>query len=129
MQLDDIISDAADQERGAVLELHDPVNGTPTGIKLKIAGPDSVTQRKAALQLADELSEMAGPDGRVTAEHRETARINCLARCVLSWEIEEGGKAVPFTHANTVRLLKAARWVQDQADAFAADRSNFRAVS
>ena len=129
MQLDQIISDAADQERGAVLELADPVSGEPTGIKLKIAGPDSLTQRKAALQLADELSEMAGPDGRVTAEQREAARVACLARCVLSWEIEEDGKPVPFSHGNVIRLLKAARWVQEQADSFAADRSNFRAVA
>jgi hypothetical protein len=61
----------------------------------------------------------------VTAEQREKARLNCLARCVLGWEATEDGKPVPFTHANLLRILKVL-WVQAQVDAFAADRRNFQ---
>ena len=80
MQLNDVLNSAADQERGAWLDLLDPVTWQPTGIKLRIAGPDSATARRARLKMADDLAELAGPDGRVTAEHRETCRKTCLAR-------------------------------------------------
>ncbi|CUU42158.1 hypothetical protein BVIRIDIS_11640 [Blastochloris viridis] len=101
------------------------MSGTPTGIKLTIAGPDSETSHRAHLALADELAEMADRDGRVSAEHRERARLNCLARHVLRWDIIEDGRPVPFSHANVLRLLKV-QWVQQQIDAFAADRSAHR---
>jgi len=125
MQLDEIMNFAADQERGREFELADPVDGTPTGIKMTIVGPDSETAHKARLALSDELSEMADADGRITAENREKARLNCLARHVIRWQITEGDEAVPFNTANLLRLLKV-QWVQAQVDAFAADRRNFR---
>ena len=96
MELNEIASLTADQDRGRWFELHDPVDGTPTGIRLRIAGPDSETQRRARLALADELADLADGDGRVSAEAREKARLNSLARCVLGWEITEDGQPVPF---------------------------------
>lgn len=127
--LADILHNAEDQERGREFELVDPFTGDPTGIKLRIAGPDSATQRKAQLALADELAELADEDGRVSAESRQKARLNSLARCVLGWEICEGGDPVPFSHSNVLRLLKAAAWVQAQVDVFAGDRRAFRGNS
>ena len=126
MQLDDIRAFSADQERGSWFDLLDPVTGKATGVRLKLAGPDSEAQNRARLRLADDLSEVADADGRVSAEARERARIDSLARCVLAWEISEDGQPLPFTHANVVRLLKAAAWVQAQVDAFASDRAAFR---
>jgi hypothetical protein len=126
MQLDEIRSFSADQERGTWFDIADPVSGKPTGIRLKIAGPDSETQNRARLRLADDLAEVADAEGRVTAEARERARIESLARCVLAWEIEEDGSPVPFTHANVVRFLRAAHWVQAQVDGFASDRAAHR---
>lgn len=126
MDLNDILSDAQDQDRGREFELMDPVTGHPTGIKLRIAGPDSATQARARLQLVDDLAEMADDDGRISAASREKARLNSLARCVLGWEITQDGEPVPFTHASVLRLLKAAMWVQSQVDGFASDRAAFR---
>lgn len=126
MQLNDILADAQDQDRGRDFDLLDPVTGKPTGITLRIAGPDSATQARARLQLTDDLAEAADDEGRVNAAAREKARLNCLARCVLGWDVKEDGEAVPFTHANVLRLLKAAAWVQAQVDGFAADRAAFR---
>lgn len=123
MQLNDIIAMSEDQEKGAWFDLVDPVEGKATGIRLRIAGPDSETQRKARLKLADELVEAADLDGRVSAENREKARRDNLARCVLGWECEEDGKPVPFTTANVLRLIRAATWVEAQIDGFAADRA------
>ncbi len=121
MDLTAILSNAEDQDRGEWLDLRHPVTGAPTGIRFRIAGPDSATQARARLKLVDELAEQAMDDGRVPAEDREAA----LARCVLGWEITEDGQPVPFNHANVVRVLKAAPWVQAQVDAFAADRRAF----
>lgn len=126
MDLNDILADAQDQDRGREFELADPVTGKPTGIKLRIAGPDSATQARARLQLVDDLAEMADADGRVSAVNREKARMNCLARCLLGWDVTEDGEPVPFSHANVLRLLRAAVWVQAQIDSFASDRAAFR---
>lgn len=125
MQLDEILANVADQDKGRELEILDPVEGKLTGIKFRVAGPDSETQHRARIALADELADMADADGRVSAEHREKARLNCLARCVLGWTIKEDGKPVPFSHANVVRVLRV-QWVQQQVDAFASDRACFR---
>lgn len=129
MTLDEIIAMSTDQEKGAWFDLVDPVEGKPTGIRLRIAGPDSETQRKARLALSDELVEMADIDGRVSAENREKARLTNLARCVLGWECEEDGKPVPFTTLNVTRLIRAATWVEAQIDAYAADLAAHRGVS
>lgn len=126
MQLNDILADAQDQDRGRDFDLLDPVTGKPVGITLRIAGPDSATQARARLQMVDDLAEVADADGRVSAVDREKARINTLARCVLGWDVKEDGQPVPFSQANVVRFLKAAHWVQQQVDGFASDRAAFR---
>lgn len=125
MDLLDIAGNAADQERGREFELAHPVTGAPTGLRFRVAGPDSATQRAARLWLADELAALADAEGRVTAEQREKARIAALARCLLGWEIVEHGENLPFTHRNAVRVLGLATWLQAQVDAFAGDRRAF----
>lgn len=126
MDLRDVAGWSDDQDRGRELTIADPVTGRPTGIVFRVAGPDSATQRRAQLRLVDDLAEMAGPDGRVSAENRERARIDCLARCILGWTVEEDGELLPFSHRNVVRVLGMARWLQEQVDSFAADRAAFR---
>ena len=125
MQIEEIKANIADQDRGAWLDIVDPVKGEPTGMRFLIVGPDSETAHRARLRLADELAEMADIDGRVSAENREEARRNSLAALVLKWEgVEEDGKPVPFNTRNLVTLLKVL-WIEEQADAFAGDRRNF----
>lgn len=126
MQLNDILADAQDQDRGRDFELADPVTGEPIGITLRLAGPDSATQHRARLALTDELAEAMDENGRMPAVAREKARLNSLARCILGWHVVEDGQPVPFTHAHALRLLNSALWVQQQVDAFAADRAAFR---
>jgi hypothetical protein len=125
MTLDDILANVADQDRGREFELIDLVTGEKTGIKFRVAGPDSETQHRARLALADELADVADADGRVTADQREKARLNSLARCVLGWDIVEDGKPVPFSQKNVLRLLRV-EWVRHQVDRFASDRAAFR---
>lgn len=128
MTLEDILANVADQDRGKEFEIADPVTGQPTGIKLWIVGPDSETAHRARLALSDELAEMADHDGRVSAENREKARLNCLARHVIRWEITEAGEPVPFNHKNVLRLLKVS-WCAEQVDSFAGNRAAHREVA
>jgi hypothetical protein len=121
MTLDDIIANAADQDRGHEFELLDPVAGTPTGILLKIAGPDSDTQRRAKLATNDAL--LAWRD-RPSAAEQEALAIEQLASCVLGWSIFEAGEPVPFNQKNLIRLLRV-QWVRQQVDALASDRSPY----
>ncbi|WP_312620441.1 hypothetical protein [Agrobacterium pusense] len=126
MTLDEINSNLVDQDKGRWLEVVDPWDGKPTGLRLLIAGPDSETQNKARIGMMDELAAAADADGKASFEAREKARINCLARCVINWDIAaDFGLNAKFGHAAVVKVLQVA-WIQQQADAFAADRANFR---
>lgn len=125
MQLEDIIHNATDQDRGLWFDLLHPVTLAKTGIRFKIAGPDSATQTKARLQMVDDLAELADDEGRLSAEAREKARLNSLARCVLDWEISEDGAALAFSQSNLLRVLRAAAWLREQVDAFAGNRAAF----
>lgn len=125
MELNEVAAWSDDQDKGAWLTLVHPVTGEPVGLRLLVAGPDSATQGRARLKLAEELADAADDTGRVSADAREAARLRNLARCVLRWDVTEDGEPVPFTTANVVRLLKAGVWVQAQLDAFAVDRRNF----
>ena len=87
-----------------------------------MAGPDSLAQHRAQLELVDELVEMADVDGRVSAANREKARLRALAKAVLGWEIFGDGEPVPFSTAAVLRVLTAARWLREQVDDFAARR-------
>ena len=71
MQLDAIEANSADQDRGAWFDLFDPVTGGKTGIRLRLAGPDSPTQGRARLAMVDELAEAADDEGKVSAAARE----------------------------------------------------------
>lgn len=124
MQLSDVLNNAADQDRGADLELLAPWDGSKTGMVLTIVGPDSDTARKADLAFADELVEMADERGVVSAENRAKARLNALAKRVIRWEVEDEGKPVIFSTKAVLTLLRVS-WVRDQVDAFAADHRHF----
>lgn len=126
MQLNEAEAFSADQDRGAWLDLADPVTGKPTGMKVLVAGPDSATQARARLALVDDLTAATDLEGRVSAADRELCRLNNLARCVVGWEMQADGQPVPFNHAAVLRLLRAGVWVQAQIDAFASDRRAFK---
>lgn len=123
LDLTEITAAVADQDRGTWFDLVDPVTGAPTGIRFLIAGPDSLVQHRAQLELADELAELADLDGRVTAEQREKTRLRALAKTILGWEIVEDGQPLPFNTVNVTRVLRAARWLRDQVDDLASRRA------
>lgn len=126
MTLDDIHANLADQDRGRWLDVVDPWEGKPVGLRLLIAGPDSQTQHKARIAMMDELADAADGEGKVSFELREKARVNGLARAVLDFEVADAFAVnLTFSHKAVVKLLSVA-WIQAQADAFAGDRAFFR---
>jgi hypothetical protein len=126
MDFSDILANVADQDRGRELQILNPWTGEATGITFRVAGPDSNVQRRARIEMADELAEAARPDGTVSAEARDAARLSCLAKCVLLMEITEDGKPVAMAQKNVIRVLGASAWLQAQVDEFAGDRRKFR---
>ncbi|MDP9559759.1 UNVERIFIED_ORG: hypothetical protein J2740_000929 [Rhizobium nepotum] len=126
MKYDDLSANLADQERGRWLDIVDPWDGKPLGLRLLVAGPDSDTQRKARVEMADKLAEAADVDGKVSFETREKLRIYCLARCVLGWDLAASfGLEAQFGQVGVIKLLRFA-WLEQQLDTFAGDRSKFR---
>lgn len=121
MDLSDILNSAADQDRGSELELLNPATGEATGIKLRIAGPDSETQRRARLYMQDELID-AGSS--IDAAVREKIALRMLAACILGWEIKQDGKDLPLTTRAAMQLLGVS-WVREQVDSFAASRDQY----
>ncbi|WP_296435596.1 MULTISPECIES: hypothetical protein [unclassified Rhizobium] len=126
MNLEAILYNVADQDRGAELTVIDPFTGASTGIVFRVVGPDSLAAQRSRLQLQDELAEAADRDGRVPAAARESLVIDSLARLVLDLVADEApGRRLAVSHANLVRLLRVP-WVRAQVDEFAANRLNFK---
>lgn len=109
------------QNEGAWFDILHPVSFEKTGMRIKVAGPDSEVQRKARLKLQNYLNTLKSS----AVSGRERAAIEFLADCILDWEIVENGQSLPFSHANACRILSAGTWVRAQIDAFAGDRSPY----
>ena len=116
--LDDL---AAGQDRGADLIVRHPVTGEAIGV-LTIAGPDSDTQRRARLQMQDELYAFKG---RPPAAEYDRMDIDRLARCVVSWNLKRAGQDVPFTHTAVVKLLRDHQSIRQQVEQFSQDRAPY----
>lgn len=125
MDLTEITNAAGSQEKGHEFELLDPVRGGPTGIKLRIAGPDSEISRKARQAVEREYNRLSARTGGMTPEAKERVMDTFFASIVLGWNVKEDGKALPFSRDNFLRLLRAGLWVRAQVDSFAGDRSPY----
>jgi hypothetical protein len=117
--LDDLV---AGQDRGAELVIKHPVTGEAMDMVLTIAGPDSDVQRKARLQMQDELYAFKG---RPPAAEYDRMDIDRLARCVVSWKVKRAGSVVPFTFTNVVKLLREKQFVREQVEAFSQSRAPY----
>lgn len=122
MNLRDLDTLRSEQDAGRWFELMSPVDLTPTGIKLKIAGPDSDVQRRSGVAYRNELAAAHGRQGRVEASRADDIYLRHLANFILDIEAAEDGQAVPFSPDVALRVLRAGAWVRQQVEAFAASR-------
>lgn len=101
----------------------------PTGVKIKVAGPDTDVFRKAELRLKNKsLKQVQRSKGRgdLKAEDSDKNGLEFLIDITLGWEnVVFHGTEMPFTTENADMLYTAVPFVRDQVDRFVADRSNF----
>lgn len=109
----------AGQDRGMPLTVRHPVTSEPLGT-MTIAGPDSDVQRRARLQMQDELYAFKG---RPPAAEYDRMDIDRLARCVVGWRMKRDGKDVPFTHSAVVKVLTGMQFVREQVEQFSQSRA------
>jgi hypothetical protein len=118
--LDDLV---AHQDRGADCLIVHPVTDEPMpDLVFIVAGPDSDVQRRARLWLQDELYAYCG---RIPAEDQDRLAIEQLARFIVGWRVKQDGKDLPFSHTNVVRVLTKFRFVREQVERFAEDRTPY----
>lgn len=117
---------AATCERGAEMEVLDPVRDEPTGVFITLAGADSAIHRRASAQIAKRRAKggfrMKGFDpDKYLAES-----IEVLAACTLDWKnVKLDGAALPCSRDNAIMLYTRFPWLREQADAFISERANY----
>lgn len=111
------------------------MDGKPTGLKIRVAGPDSRRALEAQEELTDARIEKlaaqvaaGGSPEKLKASDATKQGINYLARITLGWtpaNINDGEEEFAFSHAAAVRLYTKYRYIRDQVDRVAADRTRF----
>lgn len=99
----------------AVVEILDPVDGTPTGARVTVAGRFSPIARAATFALADKAADIPNPD---SAEAFDGKLLDLLAACTVAWEeLEEDGEPLVCSAAEAKRVYLAYPWVREQVQA------------
>ena len=116
------------QDEGIDVEINDP-GGRPTGIVIKVSGPDSERQRKAVQKLQDERleSDDVKPLNSEQIAHRQ---LRGLAMSVMSWnKFKIDGEVLSYSEANAVKLFNRYPWIREQVEAKAGRRQAFMKLS
>lgn len=96
----------------AVVAILDPVDGTPTGITITVAGRYSPTARAATFALADQAADVKHAD---SAEAFDAKLLDLLAACTVEWaEMQEEGQALACSPAEAKRVYVAYPWLREQ---------------
>jgi hypothetical protein len=112
------------QEAGVDVDIRDP-NGKKLGIIIKVAGPDSLRQRKAVEKMAAERLASDDPSPLSPAElfDRQTRG---LAVATISWnEFKLDGGIYELTEDNAFNLYQRFPFIRDQVAERAGRRSAF----
>ncbi len=125
-------------DEGYELELRHPVERTPLGVFITVAGSESDTFRNHVRQKGNERlrkrfeDQRKGRDGETpTIEGAEEDTIALLAACTLSWRtgdeptITHDGKALECNANNAAFLYRELRWAREQVDEAIGDLGNF----
>lgn len=100
---------------------------TPTGLKIRVAGPDSKRAQAAQETMADELVAQQ-VDGRMKAADATKRGIRYLAKITLGWSpesINDGEEEFAFSEAAAVKLYTKYRYIREQVDRAAGSRTRF----
>lgn len=108
------------------VEIKGPDRRTPIGLTIRIAGPDSDRQRKAADAITNErlADENAAP---LTADDIRKRTIEVLAKATVSWspDVKVGGEDLQCSEANARLVYEMYPFILEQVRAKAENRAAF----
>lgn len=113
-------------EEGIVVDIIGPDGETPSGLKIRVAGPDSQRARKAQEDLAASLIAQENI-GKPKASETTRRGIEFLARITLGWEpaVKIDGKEMVYSVENAEKLYGRYSFIRDQVDRAAGKRARF----
>jgi len=95
-------------EKGFDFTWIDPVTGKETDTVISLLGAGSRVHKQAAARLDNYNNTCARAGKMPDAEHIKDLITDLTAKCTTNWEnVSEGGKDVPFSYENAVRMYKA----------------------
>lgn len=126
VDLSGIMESIRRQDEGIVVDIMGPDGKAPLGLKIRVAGPDSARAIAAQDAYMDEMIAQKN-DETPTASTFTQRRVRTLAKLTLGWEGEVfyDGKVHEFSEAVAAELYTRAKFILDQVDRAAGDRSRF----
>ena len=116
----------------AHIEIKDPADGTPTGVRFEIAGPEHPERKRIAFAQSRRTLKRYEKTGRFEMpdpEEAEASKLENLAAFTLGWEnfVDDQGKDVPFSRATALELYSDPEmgWLVEQVEAALGDRELF----
>ena len=107
----------------AVIEIKDPADGTPLGVRFTLAGPTHPERKRIQFSQQRKTMRAFEKKGRVDLpdpEEAEESRLQNLAAYTLGWEgvEDDKGQPIPFSPAAALALYKdpAMGWLVSQLD-------------
>ena len=111
------------QTKGIWHDILNPATALPTGIRVKIIGPDSPAQKQLRFDLEDWLNprseRYSSRNQPRNAKEKDEKIVEFLADTIIDWEVFEDGKPVPITKEAKIRVINAATWLRAQIDTLA----------
>ena len=115
------------QTEGIEVEIVGLDGETPTGLKIRVAGPDSEKGQRAHQETTDWLISQQ-VDGKVRAVAAAERNITHIAKVTLGWSpevITDGEEEFPFSQEAAARLYTKYRYVREQVEKAANNRLRF----
>lgn len=128
------LSQIVDVTSAEVALVH-PLNKTPLGATITVAGPEHPQRRQFALEQKRRLRAKIQKAGRLVLEdpeHDAEETVNWLVACTLGWKgLRRDGLDIPFTPAEARALYEDERlaWLREQVLAALEERELFISAS
>lgn len=115
------------QDEGLDVEIKGLDGKTPLGLTIRVAGPDSQRAQQAQEALADEMLAKEDVSAKVSAREATERGIRYLARVTIDWEpaVKVDGEELSCSAKNAEKLYRKYRFIRDQVDRAAGNRSRF----
>lgn len=99
---------------------------TPTGLSIRVAGPDSDRATQARQELQQELIA-ANRLAPLTPAETAAQGTRFLAKITLGWSpsVTMGGQELSYSEANAIRIYERFRFIRQQVDMAAGSRLAF----